>query len=201
MSATDVPSSSPASPAPGSGAAARAVTVELLLERLEQLITSAPTLPLGGRAVIRADEALALIDRIRRALPEELRQAAEVLARREAIVQEGQAEAERIVLEAEQYAARLVRESEVLRQARQEGEQLLESYRRRAAELEAGANEYADSVLLMVQQALEKTLAEIERHLQQVQRGREELARRLQEAGAAGAGRPQAAAGPEAAQP
>lgn len=174
-------------PATNPSTATRAVTVQLLLERLEHLITSAPSLPLGGRAVIRTDEALELIDRIRRALPEELQQAAEVLARREAILQEGQAEAERIVLKAEEYAARLVRESEVLRQARQEGEKLLETYRRRAAELEAGANEYADSVLLMVQQALEKTLAEIQRHLHQVQRGREELARRLQEAAAASA--------------
>lgn len=177
--------------------ATRTVTVQLLLERLEHLITSAPGLPLGGRVVIRADEALELIDRIRRALPDELQQAVDVLARREAILQEGQAEAERIVLKAEEYAARLVRESEVLRQARQEGEQLLESYRRRAGELEAGANEYADSVLLMVQQALEKTLAEIQRHLYQVQRGREELARRLQEAAAASAGPSSDAAAPD----
>lgn len=181
-----------AAPATGE-AAARVVTVQLLLERLEHLIVTAPTLPLGGRAVIRSEEALELIARIRRALPEELRQAAEVLARRDEILQQGQAEAERIVLQAEEYASRLVRESEVLRQARQEGEKLLETYRRQAAEIEAGANEYADSVLLMIQQALEKTLAEIQRHLNQVQRGREELARRLQEAAVASSAAPDAA--------
>ncbi|MEW6046457.1 MAG: hypothetical protein AB1609_08240 [Bacillota bacterium] len=164
----------------------RTVTVQLLLERLEHLITSAPTVPLSGRCMVRADEVLQVIDRIRRTLPEEVAQAAELLSRREAILQESQAEAERIVLKAEEYAARLVRESDVLRQAEQEGERLLAESRRRAAELETGANEYADSVLLMVQQALEKTLGEIQRHLHQVQLGREELKLRLQEAAAAG---------------
>ena len=190
-------SSSDPSLSPSPSTATRTVTVQLLLERLEHLIASAPTLPLGGRAVIRADEALELIERIRRALPEELRQASELLARRDALLQEGQEEADRIVARAEEYASRLVRESEVLRQAREEGEQLLESYRRRAAELEAGANQYADSVLLMVQQALEKTLGEIERHLLQVQRGREELARRLQEGAAGQQPTTEAAAGSE----
>ncbi|NLG69741.1 MAG: hypothetical protein GX496_09320 [Firmicutes bacterium] len=190
-------SASDSSPSPNPSTATRTVTVQLLLERLEHLIASAPTLPLGGRAVIRADEALELIERIRRALPDELRQASELLARREALLQEGQEEADRIVSKAEEYASRLVRESEVLRQAREEGEQLLESYRRRAAELEAGANQYADSVLLMVQQALEKTLGEIERHLLQVQRGRAELARRLQEGAPAEPTATEAAAGAE----
>ncbi|MBE3598065.1 MAG: hypothetical protein IMX02_04440 [Limnochordaceae bacterium] len=173
----------------------RVVTVQLLLERLEHLVASAPTLPLGGRTVLRGDEALQLIDRIRRALPQELEQAEELLARRDQVLQEAQAEAERIVLKAEEYATRLVRESEVLRQAREEADRLMEEQRRRAAELEAGANSYADSVLTMVEQALEKTLSEIQRHLLQVQRGREELQRRLQEAAGASDPRPEQEAG------
>ena len=159
----------------------KALTLVMLIERLERLIVTSPTVPLGGRAMVRLDEATQLLQRIREAIPEELQEAARILEQRDRMLQEGQARAERIVLEAEEYAARLVRDSEVLRQAREQGERLLADYRRRAAELEAGANEYADSVLMMVEQALQKSLAEIQRHLAQVQKGREELARRLQE--------------------
>lgn len=159
----------------------RVVTVQLLLERLEHLIRSAPPLPLGGgRSVLRTEEALELIDRIRRAFPQELQQASDLLSRRDAMLAESQAEAERIVLKAEEYASQLVRESEVLRLAQQESEQLRQRARREASELEAGANAYADSVLEMLEQALANTVAEVQRHLQQIQAGREELRRRLE---------------------
>ena len=159
----------------------KALTLVMLIERLERLIVTSPAVPLGGRVMVRLDEATELLQRIREAIPEELTEAARVLEQRERLLQEGQAQAERMVLEAEEYAGRLVRDSEVLRQAQQQAERIVEEGRRRAAELEAGANEYADSVLMMVEQALQKSLAEIQRHLAQVQRGREELARRLGE--------------------
>lgn len=156
------------------------LTLIMLVDRLERLIAGSPPVPLGGRVMVRTEEAMDLIRRIREAIPEEVQRAAEVLEARERLIQESQAEADRIVLRAEEYAARLVRESAILQEARAQAQQLLEEHRRQAHELEAGANEYADSVLMLVEQALDKTLSEIERHLRQVQEGRKELARRLQ---------------------
>ena len=168
----------------------------VLLGQLEHLITSSPTVPLGGRVMVRVDHALDLLARIRQAIPEAILQAQQVLEQRERVLQESQAAAERKVLQAEEYAGRLVQESEVLRQAQEQARRLLEEHRQKAAELEAGANEYADSVLMMVEQALERSLAEIERHLVQVRNGRQELARRLQAYGLLA--RPSSAASSEA---
>jgi len=140
----------------------------ILLDRLDRLIDSAPEIPLTGKSLIDADEALDLIDKIRNALPEEVKRAEWLASEKERVIQESQVEAERIVGQAEEYVAKMVSESEIVRRAREEAKQILEEARRQARELEKGANEYAEQVLSNLQGALEKTLAV-------VKKGREEL--------------------------
>ena len=47
----------------------------ILLDRLDQLIDSAPEIPLTGKALIDAEAALELVDKIRNAIPEEVKRA------------------------------------------------------------------------------------------------------------------------------
>lgn len=129
---------------------------------------SAPPVPLSGRSLLRADEALDLLEKIRNAIPEEVKRAEWIAAEKERVLQESRAEAERIVLQAEEYVAKMVSESEVVKQAQTEAKRILDEMKRKAREIEAGANEYAEGVLSNLQQALDKTL-------QVVRRGREEL--------------------------
>ncbi len=140
----------------------------LLLDRLEQLIESAPEIPLTGRCLIDADEALELLEKIRQALPEEVKQAEWLTTEKDRVIQEGQAEAERLILQAEEYVAKLVSESEVVKRAQAEATRILEEARRQAQEMEAGAGQYADAILANLQESLEKTL-------RVVKKGREEL--------------------------
>ena len=140
----------------------------ILLDRLDQLIDSAPEIPLTGKSLIDAEEALDLIDKIRNALPEEVRRAERLASEKERLLQESQVEAERIVIQAEEYVAKMVSESEIVSRAKEEANRILEEARRQARELEKDANEYADRVLSNLQSALEKTLAVIKQ-------GREEL--------------------------
>lgn len=140
----------------------------ILLDRLDQLIDSAPEIPLTGKSLIDAEEALDLIDKIRNALPEEVRRAERLASEKERVLQESQVEAERIVVQAEEYVAKMVSESEIVSRARDEANRIIEEARRRARELEKDANEYADRVLSNLQSALERTLAV-------VKQGRDEL--------------------------
>lgn len=140
----------------------------ILLDRLDQLIEGAPEIPLTGKSLIDAEEALDLIDKIKNALPEEVRRAEWLASERERVLQEGQAEAERILLEAEEYVQKMVAESEIVKKAREEAARILEEARKEAMELEKGARDYADQVMSNLEEALAQTLAV-------VKKGRERL--------------------------
>lgn len=140
----------------------------ILLDRLDQLIDSAPEIPLTGKSLIDADEALDLIDKIRNAIPEEVKRAEWLASEKERVIQESQVEAEKIVVQAEEYVAKMVSESEVLKKANDEAKKIVETARQEAREMEKGASEYANDVLANLQGSLEKTLAV-------VKKGQEEL--------------------------
>lgn len=132
------------------------------------MIESAPEIPLTGKCLIDAEEALDLLDKIRNAIPEEVKRAEWLTSEKDRVIREGQAEAERIVLQAEEYVSRMVHESEILRKAQDESERMLEEARVKASEMQAEADQYAQSVLGNLEAALEKTL-------QVVRKGKEEL--------------------------
>lgn len=140
----------------------------ILLDRLDQLIEAAPEIPLTGKCLIDAEEALSLIDKIKNALPEEVRRAEWLASERERMLQEGQAEAERILLQAEEYVQKMVSESEIVKKAREEAARIVEEARKEALELEKGAREYADQVMSGLEEALTQTL-------NVVKKGREKL--------------------------
>lgn len=140
----------------------------LLLDRIEQMVQEGPRMPIGNRCLINASEALELIDKMRDALPEQVRRADEMASETERLLKQSRTEAERILREAEEYVARLVSESEVLRKAEEEAERIIGQARRKAEEMEAGADTYAAGVLSNLQTALERTL-------RTVKQGRSEL--------------------------
>jgi gas vesicle protein len=142
----------------------------ILLDRLDQLIDSAPEIPLTGKALIDAEAALDLIDKIRNAIPEEVKRAEWLTSEKDRVMQEGQAEAERIMLQAEEYVSKLVGESEMVKRATTEADKIIEEAKARALDIERGANDYADSVLANLNDQLDK-VARV------VRKGREELQR------------------------
>lgn len=140
----------------------------ILLDRLDQLIDSAPEIPLIGKALIDAEVALDLVDKIRNAIPEEVKRAEWLTSEKDRMLQESQAEAERILAQAEEYAAKLVMEHELVGKAREEASLLIAKAQEHAKEIEQGADSYAESVLSNLQDHLDKVL-------RVVRKGREEL--------------------------
>lgn len=140
----------------------------ILLDRLDQMIDSAPEIPLTGKSLIDADEALDLIDKIRNALPEEVKRAEWLTSEKDRMLKESQAEAERIVVQAEEYVAKMVSESAIVAKAKEEAQSIIEKAKSEAKEMEKGAAEYAETVLANLEAALQKTLGV-------VQQGRSEL--------------------------
>ncbi|HEY9784372.1 MAG TPA: ATP synthase F0 subunit B [Candidatus Obscuribacterales bacterium] len=126
---------------------------------------------------INADEFLDVLDKARARLPEELREAADVLQRRDEILGEAQRRSEQIIATARRQAESMLHESELLKAVQAEVERIrkqvvaeVEQMRREAlaevermkleAEEEAartreGADHYADSVLTRIDSDLQ----------------------------------------------
>lgn len=143
----------------------------LLLDRLDQMIQQAPAIPLTGKSLVDAEAVLDLLDKVRNALPDEVRQAEAVASAKERLIKEGESEAQRLIEEAEKYVAKMVQESEIVRRAQEEGERILAESRAEADILRKEADEYAARVLEQLQEALEKTLETVREGRGKLQEG------------------------------
>ena len=108
--------------------------------------------------MIDEQECLDILDQIRVALPEEIKQARRVNAERDSIVAEAEARAQQIVREAEERAAEKVQEHTLVRQAELRAQQLETEAERRAAEIRTEADEYAYDALSELESELEQLL-------------------------------------------
>jgi vacuolar-type H+-ATPase subunit H len=132
-----------------------------LLERLEEAIATAPTLPVGGRILASRDELLDLIDAIRGELPDALMDAERIVRERARIVADADAEAERIVQRARDQGAYLVQEHTVLKSAELEAERILNRAREDASQVTASAEHYSLELFTRLEEEALRLAADI----------------------------------------
>jgi cell division septum initiation protein DivIVA len=118
-----------------------------LIDRLERLLAESMRLPLSAYLVINEDDFLDVIDQMRTAIPQQIREGERLQRERERIVAQAEEEAERVVLMAREKAGGLVTDHEVSLAAQAHASAIMESAQRDAEVLRAGANEYARQVL------------------------------------------------------
>lgn len=95
-----------------------------LVDRLEELVATAQKMPIGSRAIVDRRRMLDIVDQMRIAIPEEVRQAQEMVEQREAIRRRAEEEAGVIIARAEQHAARIVEAHEITVAARARAEEI-----------------------------------------------------------------------------
>jgi cell division septum initiation protein DivIVA len=155
------------------------------LDLLEHLIDDA--VGIYKFKFINADEFLDVLDKARARLPEELREAADILHQRDEIIAESQRRSEQVVTTARRQAEQMLHESELLKAVQAEVERIrkqvvqeVEQMRREAlaeaerirleaeedaARVREGADHYADSVLTRI----DSDLNNLAGHVQEAQ--------------------------------
>ncbi len=118
-------------------------------------------LPLTNNVVIDQATALDLIDQLRVAVPEEVRQAKRVNQESDRILEKAQEEADRIVARAQEQAAFLIEERELTRAADVRSQEIIADGHRDADEIRRGADEYAANVLVRLEGECVKALQSI----------------------------------------
>ena len=142
--------------------------VQERLDELAVLIEDAKAMPLSASCIVNRAQVLDLIQEIRQLLPESVHRADELLADREAVVQDGRREADRIIERARAEADRMVSEHEVYLAAVDEAEALTQHTSQETARMRKETDDYIDAKLATFEITLQKTL-------QTVDRGRERL--------------------------
>ncbi|MFZ5643331.1 MAG: ATPase [Bacillota bacterium] len=131
------------------------------LNELEEIIESSIKVPMTKRVLVDEDRLLDMLDRIRTALPEEVRQAKWIIQEREKVLTETKKEAGRIMEDVQKQMERRVDESELVRQARDKAEEIIEKAENVAREIKQGARDYADDLLNELEKRMEKMVSEI----------------------------------------
>jgi hypothetical protein len=137
------------------------IDIIFLVERLESLIANGKKLPLTSSVVIDQTHALSLIDELRAAVPEEVRAAKRINSEGERIIEKAQEEADRIVGRAQEQAAFLIGDRGLLQRAEDESRRIIARAEEDASEVRAGADEYAETVLVGLEGDVVRTLQTI----------------------------------------
>jgi hypothetical protein len=120
-------------------------TIDTLIDELEALVAESRRMPFGHKLLIDEEYLHDLIDRLRIAVPSEVRQAYRILD-----------EQERILDSARAQARQLLEQQGLLNELEQERSRVLSEAQREAESVRAEADEYAYSVLLDLQDRLAK---------------------------------------------
>jgi phosphate uptake regulator len=140
-----------------------AIDIIFLVERLESLIANGKRLPLTSNVVVDQNAALGLIDELRAAVPQEVKDAKRINLERDDILDRAHDEAERVLARAQEQAAFLIDERGLTQAADEAGRRIIAEAQDQAEEVRRGADEYAVSVLVGLEGDVVRTLQSIKK--------------------------------------
>ena len=140
-----------------------ATDIIFLVERLESLVAAGKKLPLTNNVVLDQAAVLELIDQLRAAVPDEVRQAKRITEEAGRITDRAREEGDAVIARAQEQAAQMLEERELVRMAQQRAGEILDTANQEAAEVRRGADEYAAGVLIRLEGECIKALTSIKR--------------------------------------
>lgn len=143
-------------------------SIEKLISAIT-MVEEARGVPLSASCVLHRGELLDLLDDVRTGLPEDFSTARNLIAARDAIIEEGHNSAEQLVAIAREEVARMVEQTSIVQSARDEAQRILVEGRVTADREREEVESYIDSRLATLEVILNKTM-------DAVARGRERLA-------------------------
>lgn len=119
----------------------------MLVDRLEAVINGGSRVPMSGKVLIDEREALDVLDLMRTAVPDEIKQARRTIQERERLLAQAQTEANRLVAQAQERADRMVQEDNIHIMAEERANDVVQEAEKEAEDVRRGADDYALDVL------------------------------------------------------
>lgn len=134
-----------------------------VLQDIEDYVANASRVPLTGKVMIDGDQLLELVDRIHALMPEEIKQARQVLDQSDKLLESIESQGKRLLEDARVEASKLVMENEIVAQAQVEAESIINNAQQRAAEIGRDIQNYGDNILGQIEFNLEQALAVVKK--------------------------------------
>ncbi len=127
------------------------MTVLDLLDELEDIVDTAPNVPLTGKIMVESSEVLEIVDDIRKALPEDVKQAKWLKDEKERILAEAKEEYEKIIVEAKKQAGFLVDNNDITLKAKKRADSISDAADDYSRVLKLKTYDYLDKMLYDMQ--------------------------------------------------
>jgi uncharacterized protein YicC (UPF0701 family) len=163
---------SAAESAPGTRGRAMKSDLDQLIDRLESLVVQGKHVPLSAMVMVEEHTFIELIDQLRIAFGEEIRDARRVSSEKDRVINHAQGEADKILRTAESEAAKMLAETDVVRVANERAVAIVREAEARASEQRRGAEAYVVEALSGLDEELSRLLAQIRRGRAMLERPR-----------------------------
>lgn len=152
------------------------------LDRLEELVREAKSMPLSSSVLVNREEVLELIAEMQESLPEEIKRARWIVRDREELLAKARGDGERIVDQAHEEQLRMARKEEIVARATTEADRIVTEAEERARAMRTEAEDYVDAKLAQFENSIRRILEasqastkSLNTTLDQVEVGRERL--------------------------
>jgi hypothetical protein len=164
----------------------RNMDILYLVDRLENLVSSSRRMPLLNQVLVKEADILNIIDQMRTAIPEEIKQARRIIQDKERILAQAQADAKniqgRVRGEVEKAMRREgllnaaeERSQEIMRLATEQAQMIMRRTEEHSEQLKIDADNYATETLRNLHEHLMSIETEIERTVLSIEKGLETL--------------------------
>ena len=125
-----------------------------LIDALEELIENGAAVPLSGKRLVSAGEAVEIIRQMRLSIPEEIKDAVKIKAERDSIVKKAESESQRMLKDAEVKYTEMVDNHEIISAAYKQANEIVATAQQSARELKKSAYDYAGKLLEKLEQSI-----------------------------------------------
>ena len=132
------------------------MTVLELLDEIDDIVDTAPGLPLTGKIMVDSHELLEIVREIRLSLPDDVQQAKWVKDEKERILLEAKAEYEKIIVEAKKQADYLVETHDITLRAQKLSEEIRTDAEEYCKLLKMRTYDYVDKMLYDMQAKMDE---------------------------------------------
>lgn len=150
--------------------ATTSVDILHLIQRLENVLNESRRLPMTASLLVDEDRIFNIIDQMRVAVPEKIKQAERIIAEQDRYKARAEEEAQRIRDLAEQEAMDMVNRDAVVRNAHIQAENIIDRANQDADKMRLDADTYAARVLAQLEQDMVRSLRVVQNGLNRLER-------------------------------
>ncbi len=136
--------------------------IEECLNELEEILDESWNLPLfKGKVFVDVERIKENFEKIRKSLPDEIRQAKAIVADRAQIIEDAKTESSTIIKVAQEKAKNILSHDELVKRAEETSESIISEAKIKARDMKKAANEYVEELMKKTDDVLMNSITEL----------------------------------------